>query len=56
MVGDLPYSHNFFSSRHPNGANFVFGDGSVNFINEEIDFATWQNLNYIHDGNTITEF
>ncbi|HEY1064858.1 MAG TPA: DUF1559 domain-containing protein, partial [Pirellulales bacterium] len=27
-----------FSSRHPGGANFVFGDGRVMFINENIHF------------------
>ncbi len=28
-----------FSSSHPSGANFAFGDGSVHFISENIDFS-----------------
>ena len=33
-----------YSSRHPGGANFVFGDGSVKFIKESIDLATFRAL------------
>ncbi|MFV2090878.1 MAG: DUF1559 domain-containing protein [Pseudomonadales bacterium] len=31
-----------FASRHPGGANFVFGDGRVEFISENIDLETYQ--------------
>jgi len=33
-----------FGSRHPGGANFVFGDGHVSFINETIDRFDYQAL------------
>ena len=54
--GDLPYQHFIFASKHPGGANFVFGDGSVNFLSETINPVTWRNLHYIHDGNVIDQF
>jgi len=31
-----------FRSRHPGGANFVFGDGSVKFIRDAIDLGTYR--------------
>lgn len=31
-----------FASRHPGGANFVFADGHVDFISENIDLETYQ--------------
>lgn len=33
-----------FKSRHPGGANFVMGDGSVHFISETIDFRLYNEL------------
>lgn len=42
-----------FSSIHPGGAQFVFGDGSVHFLSETIDYLTLQQLAYIHDGQVI---
>jgi prepilin-type N-terminal cleavage/methylation domain-containing protein/prepilin-type processing-associated H-X9-DG protein len=39
-------------SRHPGGVNAVFCDGSVHFIQDEIDLATWQSLGWIADGTT----
>jgi prepilin-type processing-associated H-X9-DG protein len=35
-----------FKSLHPNGAQFVFGDGSVRFIPQNIDMVTY---NYLGD-------
>ena len=50
---EYPYSHSVFSSRHPDGAQFLFGDGSVTFLEEAIDEVTWRHLNYIADGHVI---
>jgi len=39
-----------FRSRHPGGAQFVFVDGSVQFLPETIDYATYQALGGRADG------
>jgi prepilin-type N-terminal cleavage/methylation domain-containing protein/prepilin-type processing-associated H-X9-DG protein len=39
-----------FKSRHPGGTNFVFADGSVHFIQENIDMKTYQLLGCRNDG------
>ena len=48
-------------SRHPGGVNVVFADGSVHFIQDNIDSSTdlnnpgtWQRLGFIADGHAIT--
>jgi prepilin-type processing-associated H-X9-DG protein/prepilin-type N-terminal cleavage/methylation domain-containing protein len=41
-------------SRHSGGVNALFCDGSVHFIQDGIDLATWQNLGWMCDGNAIT--
>jgi len=41
-----------FKSRHTGGANFLFGDGSVHFINQSIDHKTYQWLGCRNDGQT----
>ncbi|MGE3809075.1 MAG: H-X9-DG-CTERM domain-containing protein, partial [Gemmataceae bacterium] len=38
-----------FKSRHPHGANFAFGDGSVHFLSQNIDHRTYQYLGCRHD-------
>ena len=43
-----------FSSMHPGGANFVFGDGSTRFLSETMDYNTWCRLGYIHDGDPVS--
>ncbi len=43
-----------FSSWHPGGANFLFGDGSVRFIAETIDPELYQQLGHRADGELRT--
>ncbi len=42
-----------FRSNHPGGANFVFVDGSVLFLSENIDFFAFQLLGSKADGRAI---
>lgn len=45
-----------FKSFHPGGAQFVFVDGSVHFLSENIDHATYQRLGGRADGLPVGEF
>jgi prepilin-type N-terminal cleavage/methylation domain-containing protein len=45
-----------FSSHHPGGAHFVLGDGHVAFINENIDFATFQAIATRRGREVVGEF
>ncbi len=45
-----------FRSRHPGGANFLLGDGSVRLIPQTIDHTTYQRLGGKADGNPIGNF
>ena len=42
-----------FKSKHPNGAQFVFCDGSVHFLNDTINYDTYQRLGDRHDGKMV---
>ena len=42
-----------FKSAHPDGAQFLFGDGSVQFLRETIDHQTYQYLGGKSDGQTV---
>jgi len=42
-----------FGSKHPGGANFLFGDGSVRFLAETIDGTLYGRLAAINDGNPV---
>lgn len=43
-----------FKSRHPGGAQFVFGDGAVHFLSETIDHRNYQFLGAKNDGQPAT--
>jgi prepilin-type processing-associated H-X9-DG protein len=45
-----------FSSRHPAGVNFLFGDGSVRTISGAIDGMTYENLLSREDGNSTGDY
>lgn len=42
-----------FSSDHPGGVHFVFGDASVRFVPQTIDYLLLCRLAYIHDGDPV---
>ncbi|MGN6133880.1 MAG: DUF1559 family PulG-like putative transporter [Aureliella sp.] len=43
-----------FRSRHTGGAQFVMGDGSVQFLSQSIDMTNYQRLGAKADGNTAS--
>jgi len=45
-----------FRSRHPQGAQFVFGDGSVHFLSQTINYATYQRLGGRRDSLPIGDY
>jgi prepilin-type processing-associated H-X9-DG protein len=42
-----------FKSRHPGGVNLLFADGSTHFIQESIDYTTYQKLGARSDGDAL---
>jgi len=45
-----------FTSAHPGGALFLFGDGSAHFLSETIETNTYRDLGRIRDGNVLGEY
>jgi prepilin-type N-terminal cleavage/methylation domain-containing protein/prepilin-type processing-associated H-X9-DG protein len=43
-----------FKSAHPGGAQFVYCDGSVHFLNEELDHTVYQALGDRQDGTVLS--
>jgi len=42
-------------SRHPGGVNVLLGDGSVQFITDNVDLTTWRALSTRSGGEVVTE-
>ncbi len=49
LFNDLHYG-----SRHPGGALFLLGDGSVHFLSETMDFTTYQDMATIAGGKVVS--
>ena len=45
-----------FKSRHPGGANFLKGDGSVEFVGDAINMRVFQYLGAKADGSAIKHY
>ena len=45
-----------FRSTHPNGCNFLFCDGSVKFLNQNIDMATYKALGSRAGGEALGSY
>jgi prepilin-type N-terminal cleavage/methylation domain-containing protein/prepilin-type processing-associated H-X9-DG protein len=43
-----------FASRHPRGAHFLFGDGSVRFLSEDLDSQVFDRFHTIHGNEVAT--
>ncbi|MBN2294263.1 MAG: DUF1559 domain-containing protein [Pirellulales bacterium] len=41
---------------HPGGAQVAFADGSVRFLNEDLELQTFYNLSNRDDGQTLGEY
>ena len=50
VTGEEPGSDNGFKSEHPGGLHMAMVDGSVHFVNEEIDYVLWNYLGNRKDG------
>ncbi len=49
---DAYYVFNGFKSAHPGGANMVYGDGSVQFVQDTIDYRLWNYFGTTAGGET----
>jgi prepilin-type N-terminal cleavage/methylation domain-containing protein/prepilin-type processing-associated H-X9-DG protein len=45
-----------FMSRHTQGANFAFGDGSIRFLTQNINITTYRQLSTIAAGEVVSNF
>ena len=48
-------AENAFGSAHEGGAHFLFADGTVTFISENIDFGVYQALSTIAAGDVVDD-
>ena len=47
------YNHMAFGSRHTGGLNVVYADGSVHFLNFDIDLEMLNRLGNVRDGEFL---
>jgi len=50
----IAYAHVAARSKHSGGVNVCYADGSVHFVRESIDFATWQAMGTRAGGEVIS--
>lgn len=64
-INDAPIGENIdcdgrgsanFSSYHYGGANFLYADGSVHFLPQQVDHGVFQNLAQRDDGDNVGDF
>ena len=48
--GDVPYNHLPMGSEHPHGAQFLFADGSVHFLEDRLDYNIYRALSTCNGG------
>ncbi len=51
---NTPLANGAFNSRHPGGAHFLFGDGHVSFLNEQVNMTTYRALSTRAGGEVIS--
>lgn len=51
-----PWHDRSFASCHPGGVNFVNADGSMHFLNDDIDMATYMSLSSRNGDDTTSDF
>ncbi len=49
----IPFNHLPFTSFHAGGMNALLGDGSVTFLNDNMDFLTYQQLSTVARNETV---
>ena len=52
--GGPTYSAVTSRSHHPGGVNVLFGDGSVHFIKETVDWRNWRALGTIAGSEVVS--
>ncbi len=55
VADSIPFNYLAMGSFHPQGAQFAFADGSVQFLVEDMNLLTYQQLSTV-SGNEVTNF
>lgn len=53
VADEAPFNHLPFGSKHPGGANFAVADGSVRFLPDSLDLATFKALATASGGEAV---